>query len=166
MTGSELWELSPYDYSKRTSNKTSLLKCTRDININGTECFAKEGDILFVEYRCQHSDNIYVRNSRTGKIASLCPGFFLGYLIMADKKDIPDNRIIHLKHYIGDYVWFIHNDKVIKGKIYSFNAKYNIYYSQVTVSYQVEVENYGNCDNVDIDEENCFATKEDLIKSL
>lgn len=166
MTGSELGELSPYDYSKQTSNKTSVLKCTRDIKINDTECFAKEGDILFVEYRCQHSDNIYVRNARTGKLANLCPGFLLGHLIIANKEDAPDNKTIHLKHYLGDYVWFIHNDKVIKGKIYSFNVRYNVYYSQVTVSYQVEIENHGDCDNVDINEEKCFTTKEELLKTL
>ena len=167
MTGSELWELSPYDYSKQTSNKTSILKCVRDIIINDTECFAKEGDILFVEYRCQHSDNIYVRNTRTGKLASLCPGFLLGHLIIADKEDVPNNKTIQLKHYLGDNVWFIHDDKVTQGKIYSFNIKYNVYHSQVTVLYHVKVEKSNNSyDNVDVNEEKCFATKEDLIKSL
>lgn len=166
MTGYELLALSPYDYSNKSSNKTSVVRCSKKIYINDAHIFATVGDILYIEYICYNSDNIYVRNTKTKEVASLSPGYFLSYLEMSNTEESTDNRIIHLKFTLKDSVWFIYETKAVKGTVISFNTHYNRYSEKLNIIYHVEFLYEGRITETEFNEDKCFATKEELLKSL
>ena len=74
---------------------------------------------------------------------------------------------IETKFNIGDWVWFVCSNKIIKDQIVSFSINNNPCNKKaLNISYRIYVISLPDSNTVEVDETRCFATKEELLKSL
>lgn len=160
MTGKDYWNLLSYDYDKpEEENRKSIIKCVK----HPSGIPIREGDIFHIELPLHFNDGYVAKNVATGSVMTLGPKMLIECFELIDncEEKKQDEHIIRLPFVKHDEVWCIANNKVRQLII----TQYHI--ASTSGGYVVKYDLIDSRDvEYSLEADKCFATKEELLKSL